>query len=436
LERLIILGLGSAGFAALLSAKKFRSDTEIIIIDKKNFDLLHPCGLPYALEGILPFDSLMHDIGAERMNIKIIRGEATKIDAKNKEVHVNNDQILQYDKLVITSGASPFVPPIKGAKELCGKNVFTVYTLEDIKELNSKAEEGKTAIVIGAGAIGLEVAIALKEKGLNIKIIETMPQILPRAFDSDMALLVENYLKERGIEVLLGKKVEEMRENAVTVDGNEVKCDLVVLSTGIRANTRIAEEAGIAIGEKNIKVNEYLQTNFEDIYAAGDVVEIPNIIDGKTIGVGLANAAYLQGLIAGQNALFAKRKYAGTSLTFVSVVGKIEVASTGFTKSFAEKQGIKVIESRVKGKNKYEWYPGAKELTVKILADAETGRILGAQAVGEDAYIRINVIATAIRAGMKVDELTDVELAYCPPISEAYDVLMLAAELAKRKIKR
>lgn len=434
--KIVILGLGSAGFAALLSARKFDPSTDITVIDEKPFDLLHVCGLPYALKGTVPFEKLRHDIGAERMGIKIVRGRATKIDAKKKKVIVDGKKEVGFDSLIIATGAKPIIPSIEGAKELLGKKVFTVHTLEDTMLLDKAAAKGRKAVVIGAGAVGLEVGTSLEERGLKVKIVEAMPNVMPAVLDPDMASIVEDYLKEKGIELLLGKMVEKITEKGVTVEGKEIDAELVVLAVSVKANFDLAKEAGVAIGENGISVNEYMQTNFRDIYAVGDVAEAPNLINGKKVVAGLANSAYLQGLLAGQNALGARNKYSGTSLTFVSVLGELEIASTGFNKAFAESSGIKVVEGRAKGKNKYRWFPGAADLVIKILVNKENRKIIGAQAVGKDALGRINAVSAAISAGMTIDDFCQLELAYCPPVSETYDILLVAADLAKRKLGR
>lgn len=439
MTKLVVVGLGSGGFAALLSAKKFDPKSEITVIDEKDFDLLHNCGLPYALEGILSLDDLKHDINAERMNVKVIRGKAEKIDVKRKKViikkRIDAKEEVEFDSLIIAAGSLPLIPEIKGIKELIGKNVFSVHSFDETKKLNEQIEKGRKAIVVGAGAVGLETAFALNKRGMKIKVIERAENVLAKSLDKEMALIIENYLNEQGIELLTGKKVEEIKENSAVVEGKEIKADLIVLSTGIKPNTILAEEAGIELGEKGIKVNEFLETSEKNIFAAGDAIEVPNIINGKTVCVGLANSAYLQGLIAGKNALGKKEKYSGTSLTFVSVLGKLEIASTGFTKEFAESQGITVVDAKIKGKNKYDWFPKAKELTVKLVVEKNSRKVLGCQAIGKDAFARINVVSTAIKGNLTIDDLSNVELAYCPPLSEAHDVLLLTAELIKRKLK-
>ncbi|MFH1588579.1 MAG: FAD-dependent oxidoreductase [Candidatus Diapherotrites archaeon] len=434
MNRLVIAGLGSAGFASLLSAKKTDPKAEITVVDEKEFDLLHNCGLPYALEGILPLDDLKHDINAERMNVKIIREKALKIDVKERKVLTKSNQI-EFDALIISTGASALIPPIKGITEFSDK-IHLVHNFRDTSKLDKLIEKNKQAVVIGAGAIGLETAFALNKKGMKVKVIEGNESILNKSFDKEMALIAENYLKEKGIEILTGKKVEEIKENSVIAEGKEIKADLIILSTGIKPNTKLAEEAGIELGKKGIKVNEFLETSEKGIFAVGDVIEVPNLINGKKSCVGLANSAYLQGLTAGKNALGTKEKYPGTNFTFVTLLGEIEVASTGFNKEFAESQGIQVVEAKVKGKNKYDWFPDSKELTVKLVVEKKSRKIVGCQAIGKDAYVRVNVVSTAIKAGMTIDELSKVELAYCPPLSEAYDVLLLTAELVKRKLER
>jgi len=434
--RLVILGLGTGGFASLLSARKTDFKAEITVIDEKEFDLLHPCGFPYALEGLLEFENLKHNIGLERMKIKKIKGKTEKIDAENKKVSVNGKEI-EFDSLIISVGAVPLIPPIKGIKELSGKKVFCVHSIEETKKLNEKIEKGKTAIVIGAGAIGLETAFALNKKGMKVKVIEAAPQILGKAFDLEMAVIAEEFLKEKDIEILTGKKVSETTEKSVFVEGKEIPADLIILSAGIKPNTDFLKDSGIELSDKGfIKVNEFLETNKKGIFAAGDSIEIPNIINKKAIAVGLANSAYSQGLIAGPNALGKQKKYSGTTLTFVSVLGELEIAATGFTKAFAEKQGIETVEAKAKGKNKYNWFPGSKELTVKLVAEKNSGKIIGCQAIGKDAFVRVNVISATIKAGMTAEELSGVELAYCPPLSETHDILLLADELLKRKLEK
>jgi len=225
LAKLVIIGLSSAGFAALLSARKFDPKSEITVIDEKPFDLLHPCGLPYALEGKMPFEDLKHDIGTKKMRIKKITGKATKIDTQKKIIIVNDKDEVGYDSLIIATGSSPVIPPIEGAKELLGKTVFTVHSFNDTKELDKIASKGKTAVIIGAGAIGLEVGFALKERGLEVKIIEALPQILPRCLDNDMVGVVEKHLNEKGILTLTGKKVEKIQEDSIIVEGGKIECD-------------------------------------------------------------------------------------------------------------------------------------------------------------------------------------------------------------------
>ncbi|HZX19565.1 MAG TPA: FAD-dependent oxidoreductase [archaeon] len=436
MTKLVIIGLSSGGFGALLVAKKFDPKAEITVIDKKPFDLLHMCGLPYALEGIMPLEDLKHDVGLERMRVKKIQGIATKINTQKKLVFVEGKESVPYDSVIISTGATPLIPQIDGVDELLGKKIHTVYNYDDTKKLDSAIQKGKKAVVIGGGPIGLEVGIALHARGMHVKIIEAMPKILPKALDADMVGQIEEYFAKKGIEILSEKKVTKISKDAIFIEEEKIDCDLVVLNVGVKPNTKLAKESGIELGQRGVKVDRFFRTSAENVFAIGDLVEVPNMVDGNTLTVGLANSSYMQGMIAAENALGGKREYAGTALTFTTVLGDLEVASTGLAKNFAETQGIKVVDARAKGKNKYDWYPGAQELTIKILVNESTGKIVGCQAVGKDAYHRVNVVSTAIRAGMTVNQLADVEMAYCPPLSEAHDILLLTCELVKRKLAR
>jgi len=426
----VILGLGTAGFAAALAIKKNDRKASITFIDKKNFDLLHTCGMPYAIEGKVSFESLRHDIGSERMGIKIIQANATKIDS-NKKIVEHEKGSESYDKLIIALGSYAFMPSIDGIK---GRNVFHVNDIDNAKWISENAKNVKSAVVIGAGAIGLETAFALKQRGLNVKIIEMLDSCLPKAIDKDISEMLEEYLKNSGIEIMFGKKLEKIEEGKVIVSGKEIETDIVIMAVGVKPRIKLAGDIGILTDKFGIVINDNMETNIKDIYAAGDCCQTKNFITGKKYPGLTATISYKQGTIAGVNASGGSLEYKGAITSFVSSIGSLEVAATGLNSYFAE--GFDLVVGKVKGKNKPEWFPDSDSLMVKVLADKKTGKIIGGQAIGAGAAANIDIIATAIKAGMTLQKISEVELAYCPAVSQTYPLLQQAVDIALRKIKR
>jgi len=431
MTKYLILGLGTAGFAAALAIKKQDRNASITFIDKKNFDLLHSCGMPYAIEGRVSFDSLRHDISSGKMGIKIIQAAATKIDVKNKKIE-HEKGTEDYDKLIIALGSYAFMPSIEGVK---GRNVFHVNNIENAKWISENAKNVKSAVVIGAGAIGLETAFALKQRGLNVKIIEMLDSCLPKAIDKDVSEILEEYLKSNGIEIIFGKKLEKIEEGKVTVSSEEIETEIVIMAAGVKPRIKIAGDAGILTDKFGIVINEKMETNVKDVYAAGDCCQTKNFITGKKYPGLTATISYKQGTIAGVNASGGSLEYKGAITSFVSSIGDLGVAATGLNSYFAKESGFDLVIGKAKGKNKPEWFPDSDSLMVKVLADKKTSKIIGGQAVGAGAAGNIDVIATAIKAGMTLQKISEIELAYCPAISETYPLLQQAVDLAIRKIK-
>lgn len=430
--KILIIGLGAAGFAAAISARKQDRDAEIVVIDNKDYDLAHPCGVPFYLEGkVSKLKDLQHDLGLEAMRITKIKGVVKSIDTEKKEVTYENfsENKESYDKLIITAGARPFTPPIPGVE-----NAYRALFIDDVIKIKEKFGKMKKAVIIGAGAIGLEEAVALKENGVEVNIIDIMDRALPNLIDSDMSKLLEEYLNEEGITMLFSKKIYKIEKDKVVLEDMELETDITILAAGVRSNLDLIENTPIN-KERGIIVDEEMKTSVDDIYAAGDLAQSVSLITGKPFSAQLATTAFKQGLIAGANAAGGSLKYKGSLGTFVSKIGNIEVAATGFSKDFAVNNGYDVIIGKAKAPIKPEWFPGSKKLTLKIIAD-KSGKILGAQAVGEEgAASRINVISTAIKAEMNIKDLLDIELAYCPAISDVKDVIHIAAELGARRVK-
>ena len=446
MPHIVILGLGTAGFAAVLAARKTDRAAEITVIDDKTYDLMHPCGLPYAVEGVIDtFDKLKHPLHLEKMRVEHMHPfRAEKIDAAQQLVTAapadGGDPVtVSYDKLLICTGAAPFAPPVPGLAELLGRAAFTVSTPGDAGALSAAAKPGMKAICLGAGAIGLETAAALKTKGLDVTVVEMLDGVMPRALDADMASILQQHLEEQGVRVVCGKRLESLQASdgkleSARIGDEDIPCDIMVVAAGVRANTAIAADAGLTLGKTGIVINESMETSAPNIYAAGDCVQTKAIMDDRDFTLQLSTTAYRQGTVAGTNMAGGNATYPGITGAFVSMIGELEVAAVGYTAAFASELGYKPVFGKIKDTTLYDWYPGGAELTVKVAADAATGKVLGAQAVGvSGAAARVNVVSTAIAAGMDLEALSALEFAYCPAVSQAYDPLTKAVDLALRK---
>jgi NADH oxidase (H2O2-forming) len=420
MTKIVIIGLGAAGFGAVLAAKKQDRKVEITIIDNKDFDLMHQCGLPFALDGtVKDINSLKDDIKAGMMGIKVIsNSQVEEVNFGSKKIKCK-DKEIEYDKLIIATGSKPFIPPIK-----TDNKIFTIHDIEGTKEVQKEIKRGGNAIIIGASAIGLETAVGLNNKGMNVTVYDMVAGCFPRALDKDMSEIIEDKLKEKGIRLELGQKVSEIQEKGI-----------VIMATGVTPNITFLEGSIVKMDKFGIEVNEKMETSVKDVYAAGDCCGVKSLVNEERWPSILANNAYREGVIAGANAAGGNRKFNGILGTFVSLIDDIEIAATGFNSFFAEQYKIHTVSGKARGKNRPEWFGSLKELVVKVLTD-EKGRIIGGQAIGEGAKERINIISAAIKAGFSLKDISELELAYCPAVSDYYDVLVMAAEVGLRKLNK
>jgi NADH oxidase (H2O2-forming) len=444
MKNIVIIGLGSGGFAATMAIRRTDPGASITIIEKRSYDMFSPCGLPFAIQNIVRLDDLKFSLPEEAHIKKLLEYEAVAINAAEKNVFARDIKTrtviaVPYDSLIIATGAEPFIPPIKGAKEALGSGVYVLHNIESAEKIIEHTKKVKKAVVVGAGPIGLEIAVALGKKGLEMVVVEMLSHALPRALDRDMAKIVERLVEDTGIKLMVNKSISSVNGipvSSVTAGDEEIETDMVILAGGVRANLDIAKSAGIEFGRWGIKTNSAMETNIKGIYAIGDIIETVNLIDHRPTLMQLSSAAYRQGKVAGTNAAGGYDIYEGALSTFVSLIGDIEVAATGFNESSAGSAGFKFVSGKAHGKNKPEYYPGAKDITVKIIADAKTGKVLGAQAVGEGAGARINVISLAVKGGLSIHTLSQAEMAYCPMLAENYDVLNRAADIVVRKLEK
>jgi len=437
---LVIIGLGTAGYAAAMEAA--RHGAHVTIVEKRNFETFSPCGLPYAIDGTIPdFQELQHTIKL-RNTEKLLSHDIESIDPPKKIVTARNVETgekvpLPYDTLVIATGTVPLVPPIAGAQELLGKGTYVVSGIEDTGQLKEKAKTSKRAVVIGAGAIGLETACALHNRGLSVTVLEMLPQVFPQAIDADIAADVTAHLESIGISVHVNSRVESIRKSngeLTVVSGEEFPCDLALIAAGVRANTALAEKTGIAMGKWGIAVNSKMETSHPDIYACGDCIETFSYIDGRPWMMQMATSALQMGQIAAINATGGHAKYDGCLNTFASELEGNEVASTGFTEKAARDFGYETIAGKGVGSSTAEYYPGGETVKVKLVVSKKDHTLLGGQAFGKGAFWRVNVIAMGLKARMSIEQFSTMELAYTPPLSPSYDALQKACDFVLRRL--
>lgn len=408
--------------------------------------MFSPCGIPYAIEGhVKSFEELKHSVPTTRSLQIRLQSEALEVDADGKKVLIRNnedgsEEWLGYDKLILATGSKPKILPVPGAEEFLGKGVYVVTTPEEGELLQSAARKAKTAAVIGGGAIGMEIALALKHLGLEVHITKRSEPALPRNLDPDMGKLLTEHIAEKGLNIYFGQGIDSIngkdKVESVTISGEEIPVDIVVMAAGVDSNIDLAEKIGVECERGSIKTNKKMETNVPDIYAIGDNCWSHNMIDGSPARIALATTAYRQAMVAGVNAAGGNSVYDGTLGTFVTYVGDYEVSATGYNSSSAEDAGFDVVAGRANTVNKPEWIPDAKHISIKVVADAKTGRLLGGQAIGEEGTDwRINMIALGIKKEMTLEEFASVELAYCPPVSELYDPLLMATDVALRRLE-
>jgi len=446
-RRIVIIGLGTGGLYVSRAASRIDRNAEITIVERRDYDMFSPCGLPYALEGkVESFEDLKHVVPTTRRLSKLLSHEVLSIDTQDKKLEVKNLKTgeaswLEYDSLVIATGSRPIILPIPGANELLGRGVYVFTNPEEAQELKEAALKSKKAVVVGGGAIGLEIAFALKELGLEVGVTKRSPPPFPRNLDPDMGKLIREYLDSEGLEIWFGKGIDGIngtdRVESVEIAGETIPTDIVVMAVGVAPETTLAEKAGISVDRGGIATDERMRTSATDVYAIGDCAQAFSGVDGKPINVALATTAFKQATVAGVNAAGGDAVYDGDLGTFVSFIGDLEIACTGYNTPIAERNGLEVVSGRANMHTKPKWMPGAKDISVKILVDAGSGRIIGGQAIGEEgAAWRVNVISLAIRKKMTIEEFCTLELAYCPAVSDLYDPLQVATDVALRRYSR
>ena len=442
-----MVGANAAGMEAASAARKKDRTAEITLLTLEKNAGYSRCGLPFVIGGqISNFRNLIVYPAAYFQMLKLnLRTETkvTGVNIKDKTVAiVNKDgatETLTYDSLVIATGADAFMPPIKGREKL---GILSLRGLEDGERIDAVVKAGaKSAVIMGAGLIGLETGVALIERGLRVTIVEMLPQILPQMLDADMAKSVQEHLESKGMCILTGKTVEEFlgedKVTAVMAGGERIDADLFISAFGVRANTKLAVDAGIPLGEtRAIKTNARMETDVKDVYAVGDCAESPSIITHKVTCAQLGTIAVRQGKVAGANAAGDYALFTGVLVSAVTRLFDVEAGATGLTEAAAARNRMEVITGAISSKTKADYYPNAKPIKVKLVVEKESQRIVGAQIIGgEEVTQRINALSFAIQKQMNVRELAKADTAYAPPLCETWEPMVLAAEMVLMKLR-
>ena len=448
--RIVIVGGVAGGMSAATRARRMNEDASVIVLEKGGFISYANCGLPYYLAGRITEEEklLLTNPGKVRDRFGIdarVGHEVKRIDRARKEVSVvdlatGSEYPLPYDKLILATGATPIIPPIEFGR---AANVFLLRTVEDSRAGHRWIEEHrpKSAVVVGAGFIGLEVAEAIRERGLRVTVVEKADHALP-PLDAEMASSVAEELARHGVELIAGRGLKALRgQNGLVTaveieDGSMIAADMVVLAIGVRPNVALAKDAGLTLGQSGgIAVDEFQRTSDADIYAVGDAAEAIHGVTGLATRIPLAGPANRQGRLAGEHAATGSSARAGKALgTAIVQVFDLSVGMTGLGEAAARKAGYDVDIAYALPSHHATYYPDAKPLRIKLIYDAPSGRVLGAQMVGAAGVDkRLDVVATAIHFGATIDDLAEVDLAYAPQFGSAKDPIHIAAMVAQNQ---
>ena len=450
-NKIVIVGGVAGGASAAAKARRTNEGAEIIVFEKGPFISFANCGLPYYVgDTITDREELLLQTPEKfwnRFRVKVhILHEVLAIQPSEKSVTVKNRTTQEcftesYDKLILAPGAGAIVPDLPGIR---ARNIFTVKTVPDSDAIKSYLAEHqpKTAIIIGGAFIGLETVEALVNKGLGVTVVDIAPHILP-TFDPDMAALVTEHIKEKGVRLVVGDGIQAFHEKnghaieAELQSGRRLPMDLAILSIGVRPELKLAREAGLQIGEAGgIVVNDRQQTSDLNIYAAGDAVETIQLVTGKRTRIALAGPANKQGRVAGANAAGGNLRFPGALGTAIVETLGMTAAKTGLSEKEAQANGYDYFVSVTHPLDHAGYYPGAEALHIKVIVENKTGKLLGAQIVGEQGVDkRIDVLATAITAGMSVEDLEHLDLAYAPQFNSAKGPVIMAGFVAANTLR-
>ncbi len=435
--KVVVIGGGAAGMSAASRVKALRPEWDVKVFESTEFVSHAPCGIPYVVEGLSESSKdLMYytpQFFREKRGIDLHTG-ARVVEAGDGYIRVEEngkESRYEWDKLVLAVGALPKTPPIEGIDL---KNVFTVRHPVQADDITRAVVKAENVVIIGAGYIGLEMAEAAAARGKKVTVIEFLDQPLPN-LDKDMAEIVKGKMEEKvtlrlqeGVEAVEGKEsVERVIRNK-----GEYKADVVIVATGVKPNTELAEQLGCRIGEtRAIWTDSKMQTSVENVYAAGDCAETVHMVTGKRVWIPLAPPGNKMGYVAGVNIAGGNLEFPGVLGTQLTKFFDLGIGATGLTEKAAVKEGFEVKTAMIKAKTRVHYYPGAEDTWVKVVAEKESNRILGAQVLGADVAMRVNIFATMIQAGFTTRDAFFADLGYAPPFTPIWDPVVVAARVLK-----
>jgi len=455
-RRILVIGGVACGPKAAARARRLDPEAEITIVEQGSSISYAGCGTPYYIEGLIPELSELWEtpVGVPRdasffrkvKDITVLtRTQARRINRDEKTVEVINldtgeQRVLPYDKLVLATGGHPFIPPFEGTDL---GYVFSLRSPQDASAIRDAVASGriKKAVIVGGGLIGLEMSEALTLCGVQVTVVEMLPHVLPGLLDLEPAVFLTRHLKAKGVQVYTGEKVVRLegemgRVRKVFTEKRELETDMALIAVGVRPTVQLAKDAGLELGPRGgIAVNEYLQTSDPDIYAGGDCVECVHMVSGRKVYIPLGSTANKHGRIIGTNIVGGKETFPGILGTAVVKVFDYNVGRTGLTEHEARELGYDVVVSLAPAPDRAHYYPTSQPIFIKLIADAQTRKVLGAQVVGPgEAAKRVDVVATAITFGATVDDLAYIDLGYAPPYSSAMDNVHHAANIIRNKL--
>lgn len=442
-KKVLVIGGGAAGMATASKAKRTNPNLDITVVEKSNFVSYAPCGIPYFISGVVESEEkLVHykpEYFIEKRGIDVrTKTSVEYVDLDNRIAGITDsngkEEEINFDILVIATGAKPIIPPIEGV-DLEG--IYTVRLIEDGLALKKILDKVNKVTIVGGGYIGLELAESFRTVNKKVTLIEMLDHVLPN-IDPDMAALIHEELERNGVELKLGEKVVGFEGNGhvkkVLTEKGEYETDIVVLAVGVQPQTELFQNSKLEFGVRgSIKVNDKMQTNIDDIYAVGDVAESIHIVTGKPTWIPLAQTANKMGRVAGSNIAGQEMRFPGVLGTALTKVMGLNVGRTGLSTKEAMEAGFNVRSVKIEARTKANYYPGGKKIVVKLIYDEDTKLLLGGQIITpDDPAGRTNVIATALYNKMKVDELFFVDLGYAPPFAPVWDPLVVASSIAMR----
>lgn len=448
-KKVLIIGGVATGASTAARLRRLREDMDIVIFEKSDYISFANCGLPYHIgEVIKERDKLLLQTPEkmyDRFRIDVrVKSEVLTIDTNSKNVEVrkedNSTYIENYDYLVISPGSKPVIPNIRGINK---NKIYTLRNIKDMDKIKKEIDSGnvKNAVVVGGGYIGVEVCENLKHRGINVNLVEAAPHILA-PFDSEISELLEMEMNDNDVSINLNDKIIEIDErkdiiNIKLESGKEIKSDIIISAIGVMPDTEFLKETGIELGERgHILVDKYMRTNIKDVYAGGDAVAVKDFVNGSTTYIPLAGPANRQGRIIADNISGLESVYNGTLGTSIIKVFDITAASTGNNERILKNKGIDYKKVYLYPMSHAGYYPGATGLSIKVLYERESKRVLGAQCVGNEGVDKfIDVLATVIKLKGTMDDLRELELAYAPPYLSAKSPANMAGFIAENESK-